>query len=113
MSGHWLTSDEIHTARLLRREGKTLGGIARHLGRDRETIRDACKGLARMIVHDAPVVVAPDHVLAERDRTLARAPRDLTAAIAGDPLPGRSALDRKMASVAAMRSTLACVRPST
>jgi hypothetical protein len=81
MSGHWLTSDEIHTARLLRREGKTLGGIARHLGRDRETIRDACKGLARMIVHDAPVVVAPDHVLAERDRTLARAPRDLTAAI--------------------------------
>jgi hypothetical protein len=113
MSGRWLTPDEIHTAQLLRREGKTLGAIARHLGRDRGTVRDACKGLARMIIHDAQVVVAPDHVLAERDQTLARAPRDLIAAIMGDPLPGRSALDRKMASIVAMRSALVCVRPST
>jgi hypothetical protein len=113
MSGRWLTSDEIHTARLLWREGKTFGAIARHLGRDRETIRDACKGLARMVIHDVQTVAVPDHVLAERDRTLAQAPRDLIAAVVGDPLPGRSALDRTMASVVAMRSKLVCVRPST
>jgi hypothetical protein len=36
----------------------------------------------------------PDHVLAERDRAIA-APRDLNAVLSGDPLPGRSALDRR------------------
>jgi response regulator RpfG family c-di-GMP phosphodiesterase len=113
MSGHPLTSDEIHTARLLRREGKTFGQIARRLGHSRESIRDVCKGLARIVIHDVKAVAIPDHVLAERDQRLARQPRDLTAAIVGDPLPGRSALDRKMANVTAMRSKLVCVRPST
>lgn len=113
MSGCWLTPDEVHTAQLLRREGKTLGAIARRLGRSRDTIRDACKGLGRVVIHDVQPVAVPDHVLVEREQRLARQPRDLTAAIAGDPLPGSSALDRKMASVAAMRSKLACVRPST
>ena len=113
MSGRWLTPDEIHTAQLLRREGKTFGQIGRRLGRSREAIRDACKGLAHTVVHNVPSVGVPDHVLAEREQCLARQPRDLTAAIVGDPLPGRSALDRKMASVAAMRAKLACVRPST
>lgn len=113
MSGRWLTPDEIHTAQLLRREGKTLGAIARRLGRGRETIRDACKGLGRVVIHDVQAVAVPDHVLVEREQRLARQPRDLTAAIVGDPLPGSSALDRKMASVAAMRSQLVCVRTST
>jgi hypothetical protein len=108
MSGS-LTSDEIHTARLMRRQGKTIEEIARGLGRSRDAIREACRGFAR-IVHS---VAVPDHVLAEREQCLARPPRDLTAAIAGDPLPGRSALDRKMASVTVMRSNLVCVRPST
>lgn len=113
MSGRLLTPDEIHTARLLRREGKTFGQIAQYLGRSRETISEACKGLARIVIHDAQAVAIPDHVLAEREQRLALQPRDLTAAIVGDPLPGSSALDRKMASVAAMRAELACVRPST
>jgi DNA-binding CsgD family transcriptional regulator len=95
MTGYPLTPDEIHTARLMRREGKTIEQIARHLGRSRETISEACKGLARIVIHDAHVVAIPDHVLTERDRRLAQPPRDLTAAIAGDPLPGESALDRR------------------
>lgn len=37
----------------------------------------------------------PDHVIAERDAALAAGHRDITAAQCGDPLPGRSALDRK------------------
>ena len=113
MSGRPLTSDEIRTARLLRREGETFGQIARRLGCSRETIRKACKGLARIVIHGVQAVVVPDHVLAEREQRLARQPRDLIAAIVGDPLPGSSALDRKMASVGAMRAKLACVRPST
>lgn len=34
-------------------------------------------------------------LLCERDRRLQIAPRDLTAALCGDPLPGFSALDRR------------------
>jgi len=112
MSGYPLTSDEIHTARLMRREGRSIEVIAQLLDRSRETISEACKGFERVVVHGTRVVTVPDHVLAEREQCLAR-PRDLTAAIAGDPLPGRSALDRKMANVTAMRSNLVCVRPST
>lgn len=38
----------------------------------------------------------PDpETLAERDWCLSRGPRDLTAALLGDPLPGRSALERR------------------
>lgn len=36
----------------------------------------------------------PDHVIEERDRALAGT-RDLSAIAFGDPLPGRSALDRR------------------
>lgn len=39
--------------------------------------------------------IPPDpETLAERDRAMA-APQTLTAIVAGDPLPGRSALDRR------------------
>lgn len=37
----------------------------------------------------------PDDVLAARDRYLSLQPISLTAALLGDPLPGRSALDRR------------------
>lgn len=40
-------------------------------------------------------VPPPQHVLNERDRRNRIRPRDLTAAIFGDPLPGYSALERK------------------
>jgi hypothetical protein len=38
-----------------------------------------------------------DELIAERDRCLTQ-PRDLTAAFFGDPLPGRSALDRRQST---------------
>lgn len=43
------------------------------------------------------ILVVPDRVIAERDRARDLEPRDLTAALCGDPLPGRSALDRRRA----------------
>ncbi len=36
----------------------------------------------------------PDHVIEEARFAMAAGPRDITAAAFGDPLPGRSALDR-------------------
>lgn len=46
--------------------------------------------------------IKPDErVLRDRDRRLALPPRNLTAAICGDPLPGSSALDRMLAQVSA------------
>ena len=39
----------------------------------------------------------PDEVIAERERRQLAAHRDLTSAICGDPLPGFSALDRRVA----------------
>jgi hypothetical protein len=37
----------------------------------------------------------PDHVIEEARFAIASGPRDITAAAFGDPLPGRSALDRR------------------
>ncbi|HKY85187.1 MAG TPA: hypothetical protein VJL90_00340 [Pseudorhodoplanes sp.] len=87
-----LTPDEVHTARLMRREGKTIQQIALQMNRSRALVGDACRGYARL-VQQAPVVNVPESVLAERAARLALSPRDLTAAIAGDPLPGMSALE--------------------
>ena len=90
-----LTSDEIHTARLMRRESRTIEQIARHLNRSRALVSKACKGYARVVQQQAQVVNVPACVLAEREARLALSPRNLTAAIAGDPLPGMSALERR------------------
>jgi hypothetical protein len=43
-----------------------------------------------------PAERPPLAVLADRDHRMAIAPRDTTAAILGDPLPGLSALDRRI-----------------
>jgi len=95
--GASLTPDEIHTARLMRRECKTVEEIARHLGRSRTLIGEACKGftLNRMMQQQIESVKIPEHVQAERERRLSLQPRNLTAAIAGDPLPGMSALEQR------------------
>ena len=45
--------------------------------------------------HDRVQHLVPKSVLIERDKRLLQAPRDLTAALQGDPLPGRSALDMR------------------
>ena len=43
-------------------------------------------------------IVPPRDVLFDRDVRLTLVPRSLTAALLGDPLPGRSALDKRMNS---------------
>jgi hypothetical protein len=45
--------------------------------------------------HLASSVSVPHEVWEERDRALASWQDDPTAAVCGDPLPGRSALDRR------------------
>jgi hypothetical protein len=92
-----LTRDEIHTAWLLRCESKTVAEIARVLGRDPALIEHACRNFTMKRVAERPVktLIIPDGVMAEREYRLSLRPRDLTAAIAGDPLPGMSALEKK------------------
>lgn len=67
-----------------RRHGKKLDG------RDVERV---VRKLGCGVKFDGSVYVPP-HILEERERALSIAP-SITAAIFGDPLPGRSALDRK------------------
>lgn len=100
-----LTPDEVHTARLMRREGRTVEQIALHMNRSRALIGDACRGYRRLVQQPTPVVSVPESVLAERAARLALSPRDLTAAIAGDPLPGMSALERRRAITSAATSS--------
>jgi len=47
-------------------------------------LKEACDGRA-----------IPDEVLRDRDERLKLAPASLTAALMGDPIPGRSALDMR------------------
>jgi hypothetical protein len=83
-----MTADEIHTARLLRRESKTIDEIAIIMGRSRSAIGDAVKGRTIAHVHEQTerAMVIPEYVLADRDRRLAMQPRDLTALLMGDPV---------------------------
>lgn len=83
-----LTDDEIHTARLLRRESKTIDQIAKMLGRSRAAVGEIVKGFTihRAISNAQETVIIPDHVLADRDRRLAMQPLDLTALLMGDPV---------------------------
>jgi hypothetical protein len=64
---------------------------------ERERRRDRDKTFSRKagIVFEAHKARIPDAVIAERDARYSASHRDLTAAFFGDPLPGRSALDRK------------------
>ncbi len=75
---------------------------ARRNERDRAMRRENNKVLAEMratgVLPPAYSKQPPDHVIAERDAALAAGYRDITAAQCGDPLPGRSALDRRNGS---------------
>lgn len=106
----------------LRAEQKSYAEIADLLGRTRQSVRSKLKNssftpeqLLRRAknakiwrelsekgerrVHpngwDKPSSRPPADLIAERDRRSAMAPRDLTAAMFGDPLPGYSALERR------------------
>jgi len=92
-----MSEEEIHTARLLRSELKSVEYIAKAMGRGRTAIAEAVKGRTILHLHERhdTKMVVPDSVIADRDRRYGLVPRDLTAALAGDPLPGMSALERR------------------
>jgi hypothetical protein len=96
-----LSSDEIHTMRLLRAEGKSLKNIARRLHRACSVVHryvaDIKKGDRESVGARRDRVVIPDEVFEERNRRLAAPHRDLTAVFAGDPPVGYSALERRRA----------------
>lgn len=74
---------------------------ARALNRQRRRERErAWRAEAKQSAHmvqSSSAHIPPD-VLDDRDRRADLLPRDLTAALQGDPLPGRSALDRLRAA---------------
>ena len=82
----------------LRESGLSCRQIGEILGVNRKTvsalIHDFRKRDYRRVEEIIPVS-APAQVLAEREHRLALAPRDITAALFGDPLPGYSALERR------------------
>jgi hypothetical protein len=51
-------------------------------------------GMRKRAIPGVESIAAPPEVLAALDERMSRAPRDLTAALMGDPLPGYSALDQ-------------------
>ena len=91
------TQDDLARARELFAQCGSYRRVARTMGWSQTTIRDQLLGFrnhASGIKSDKTVV--PDHVIKERDRAYAQY-QDTTAWICGDPLPGRSALDRARA----------------
>jgi hypothetical protein len=68
------------------------------VGRYFRTFKEA--GIPRGVQHyahddRATAVDVPSEVIADRDRRMSLGPRSIVAAIAGDPLPGYSALERR------------------
>ena len=104
------TQQEAEAALLLRKSGKTARAIATELNRtvcsvesffDRQRMWGLTSPIPMGRERRPPITVtrpaeAPSaDALAERDHRLSLAPRDLTAALMGDPAIGRSALDRR------------------
>lgn len=98
--GPW-TDDECATLLHLRDEKHwSFTRIDDHLLRSRGNAAGKYQSLKKQAAKDAgqtPADKAPAAVLAERAVRRALSPSDLTAAVFGDPLPGRSALDRMLA----------------
>ena len=91
-----LTPEQLADATRLRARGWNVNQIAQYIHRDLYIVLLLCRTLPKPVQgwrgeNDG----IPNEVLFERDKRLALAPRDLTAAICGDPLPGHSALERR------------------
>lgn len=97
----WRDDDWVRAKRM-RRGGMSYRHIAEalHISEDRVKMKFANDAAKLRMERGEPVRkngVVPNSVLLERDRAKAR-PITLTAEIFGDPLPGRSALDKKRSS---------------
>jgi hypothetical protein len=101
--GEWrtkLTADEIREIKALRRHGFTYPEIGILVGRPTRTVQHVFDKPPRVgigTVHFEPAsrLQVSERLLADRDRRAELEPRDLTARLLGDPLPGQSALERK------------------
>ena len=107
----WTTADDADLLKLAAR-GALFDDFALRMNCTAETVRARySRLLARLTVEDRATarrlrdnsrsrlnnlsVIATAKQLAERDARRHLSPRDLTAALLGDPLPGRSALDMR------------------
>lgn len=94
---------EILRANEMRKDDQTLEHIAGQLNRPISSVHHILRKLrdGPDVIESAPEISTstfdpiPDAVLEDRERRYLIQPRDLVASIAGDPLPGYSALDRK------------------
>lgn len=97
----WREEDEAEVRRLRYDEKKTVRGIAAIFGL---TVGQIASKIAymdrpsRRMHFDKETVrfVIPQRCLDDRNRRYLADPRDLTAALQGDPLPGYSALERRV-----------------
>ncbi len=89
---------DLATLERMRRENAGPTEIARALGRTKGSVNQRIERLELQPFYAARAwekTLRPDPAaLAEREQRLALAPRDLTAEIFGDPLPGYSALEK-------------------
>ena len=108
------TDDQCKLARKMLAEGHRYADIAPHIGKTREAVasyfqyhnkseeqrerrREMTNARSRGDYETDPETPwgrPSAEMLAERDRCFALVPRDLTAALLGDPLVGRSARER-------------------
>jgi hypothetical protein len=102
-AGRPWTENDISAAKEIKRRFPKLSyeQIGAKIGRTGRAVQ------AKLMVHDngskldlshEPKITVPEFVEELRDRMCSVAPRDLTAAMFGDPLPGFSALDRRVAA---------------
>lgn len=93
------TREEIEKAAELYAKHRNYKRVARIMGRDDSMIRGYLKGQYvgpyRDFLFTRDPRDIPPSVIDDRDRRAQLAPRDLTAAFFGDPLPGMSALERR------------------
>ena len=101
------TEEETRQMLAMYRSGLRIIDIVRATGHDRMAVRHALGRPGetsyvriRTKTGENPAepiraVEIPIEVIAERERRLALQPRDLSAALCGDPLPGYSALERR------------------
>lgn len=99
------TPEECRTAARIFRETSSFAGIARVLGRSSGAVWNRYNEHGETFVTKAQFSLVrgsprekPDEAaIADRDAIMALDPVSTTAALLGDPLPGRSALDRMLA----------------
>jgi plasmid stabilization system protein ParE len=92
------TEEDVRTARKIYAETQSYAETARRIGKGvtatREWLQDL-RGARHVIGQNPDMTQVPPELIEDRDRRYSIMPRDLTALLCGDPLPGMSALERR------------------